>query len=331
LKVTVLGAGSWGTTVASLAAGRNDTMVWARDADLAEEIRRRHVNPRYLADLSLPTELRATSDLEEAVTRAELLIVAVPSQGFRDVLAAAVSHVRPWTPIVSLTKGFESGTLLRMTEIVQELLPEHPAAAITGPNIAREIMRGQAAASVIATQDAAVGKALQRVLGGKMLRLYVNHDVVGCEMGGALKNVVALAAGMGEGLAVGDNTRAAVMTRGLAEISRLGVAVGGEPATFAGLTGMGDLLVTCISPHSRNRQVGRQLGEGRLLRDILRGMDMVAEGVRTAGTAVELADKHGVDVPICREIQQVVADRRPAVGAYRALRLLEPGHEAEPG
>jgi len=216
-----------------------------------------------------------------------------------------------------------------MTEVIKDVLPGHPAAALTGPNLAREIMAGKAAASVIATEDLVVAAAIQQVLQMGLFRLYLNHDVIGCELGGVLKNVVAIAAGMAEGLGVGDNTRAAVMTRGLAELTRLGVAMGGEAPTFAGLTGMGDLLATCMSPHSRNRYVGEQLGKGRELDDVLAEMTMVAEGVRSAVTAMELADQHGIEMPICNDIRRVVTGEISAADAYQGLGA--PGHEAEPG
>src|SRR3954468_22521147 len=284
MRVVVLGAGSWGTTVASLLAGRHPTVLWARDADVADEINQQRTNARYLGECLLPGTLEATADLDKAVGQAELLVVGVPSHGFRATLEAARPNIHPWIPVVSLSKGLEEGSHLRMTQVIKEVLPAHPAAALSGPNIAKEIMDGQAAASVIATEDLAVASALQRVLRRGLLRIYIHHDVIGCELGGALKNVVAIACGIAQGLSVGDNTRAAVMTRGLAELARLGVAMGGEPATFAGLTGMGDLIATCISPHSRNRYVGEQLGAGRPLDDILAEMTMVAEGVKTAVT-----------------------------------------------
>ncbi|MGI8492051.1 MAG: NAD(P)H-dependent glycerol-3-phosphate dehydrogenase [Acidimicrobiales bacterium] len=330
MNVTVLGGGSWGTTVASLTTASNATVLWARDPAVADEVNARHTNSGYLPDLALPPALRATADLEEAVQGADVLIVGIPSKAFRSVLEDAAKWIRPWIPVVSLTKGIEQGTLKRMTQIIEELLPGHPAAALTGPNLAREIMSGYAAASVIATEDLGVAAALQAVLSHQMFRVYMNHDVIGCEVGGALKNVVAIATGMAQGLGVGDNTRAAVMTRGLAELTRLGVAMGAEQATLAGLAGMGDLMATCISPLSRNRTVGEQLGRGRALEDILAEMHMVAEGVGTALTALELADHYGVELPICREIHQVVIGEKTAVDAYRGLGV-KPGHESEPG
>ena len=217
-----------------------------------------------------------------------------------------------------------------MTQVIADVAPGRPVAALTGPNIAREIMAGQAAAAVIATEDLAVGAAIQAVLTRGLFRVYLNHDVVGCELAGALKNVVAIAAGIAQGLGVGDNTRAAVMTRGLAEITRLGVAMGGEAITFAGLAGMGDLITTCVSPHSRNRHVGEQLGRGRKLVDILGEMKMIAEGVKTATTVRNLAKRHDVPMPVCEEIYKVVNGRTSAARAYSGLRL-RPGHENDPG
>ena len=330
MKITVLGAGSWGTTVASLVAGRHPTLIWARDAAVADEIRTNQRNPRYLSEYTLPTSLDATDDLAKAVGHAELLIVGVPSHAFRETLDAARQHVHPWIPVVSLTKGLEQGTLMRMTQIIREVLPGHPAATLTGPNIAREIMQGKAAASVIATEDLEVARSLQRTLQRGMLRIYTNNDVIGCELGGVFKNVVAIACGIAEGLEVGDNTRAAVMTRGLAEVTRLGVAMGGDPGTLAGLAGMGDLVATCISPHSRNRHVGEQLGRGKTLEEVLGGMSMVAEGVKAAVTVHELAERHGVEMPVCDAIFNVVTGEIAAADAYRGLRR-RAGHEWDPG
>jgi len=330
MRVTVLGAGSWGTTVASLAAARNDTLIWARNPATTHEINETHTNETYLPGFPLSPKLAATSDLEEAMAHAELLIVGVPTSAVRSTLKQAKQWINAWIPIVSLSKGFEQETLLRMTEVIKEEVPGHPVAALTGPNIAREIMAGQAAATVLATEDLNVAAEIQRVLHRGLLRVYTNHDVIGCELGGALKNVVAIACGIAQGLGVGDNTRAMVMTRGLAELTRLGAALGGEPATFAGLAGMGDLVTTCISPHSRNRHVGEELGKGRKLDEIIAEMSMVAEGVKTASTARQLAKKVDVPMPVCDEISKVVSGRASADKAYRGLRL-RPGHELDPG
>ena len=329
MNVTVLGAGSWGTTVAALSAGRNPTTLWARDEEVAREVEVSSTNSRYLPGFPLPERLAGTSDLEEAVSAADVLVVGVPSHGFRAVLEAAKPHVRPWIPVVSLTKGFEPTTFLRMTEVIGDVLPGRPAAALTGPNLAKEIMAGGAAASVIATEDLTIATELQRVLRRGVFRIYVNDDVVGCEVGGALKNVIAIATGIAQGLTVGDNTRAAVITRGLGELTRLGVAMGGRAATLAGLAGMGDLIATCTSPQSRNRYVGEQLGLGRKLEEIIAEMTMVAEGVKTAAAVTDLAARYGLHLPICQVIQQVLAGELTAAEAYRGL---EPaGHELDPG
>lgn len=337
MRVTVLGAGSWGTTMATIVSGRttrtagaHPTMLWARNEAIAAEINEDHTNTGYVPAFALPPALVATSDLEQAVRHAELLIVGVPTTAVRSTMRQVRQWIHPWIPIVSLAKGLEEKTLLRMTEVIHEEVPGHPVAALTGPNIAREIMAGQAAASVIASQDLSVAAAIQKVLSRGLFRIYTNHDVIGCELGGALKNVVAIAAGIAEGLGVGDNTRAMVVTRGLAELTRLGVALGGEASTFAGLAGMGDLMTTCISPHSRNRYVGQQLGLGRKLDDIIAEMSMVAEGVKTAVTARELAKRVDVPMPVCDEIYKVVQGRTSADRAYRGLRV-RPGHENDPG
>ena len=331
MRVAVIGAGSWGTTVASLAARNGPTILWARDAALAEEIARSHRNPRYLSDYELPTTLEATGDLERAAHDADVLVLGVPSHGFRSTLEQVAPYVRPWVPVVSLAKGLEQTSLLRMTEVIEQVMPGHPAGVLTGPNLAKEIMAGNAAASVIGMQDLVVAEALQDVFAGGLFRVYTNHDVVGCEVGGAMKNVIAIATGMAEALSVGDNTRAMVITRGLAEVTRLGVAMGGEPATFAGLAGLGDLLATCMSPQSRNRTVGEQLGLGRKIDEIIAEMDMVAEGVKTCGVVMELARRYGLDMPVSEEIHAVLYEGRTAAEAYRGLRRRKAGHERDSG
>jgi len=316
--------------MATMLAARHPTVLWARNPEVADEINGDHTNASYLPGFSLHPRLTATADLEKATKHAELLIVGVPSSAMRSTMETVKSWVHPWIPIVSLAKGLEQKSLLRMTQVISEVMPGRPVAALTGPNIAREIMAGQAAAAVIATEDLAVARAIQQVMTRGLFRVYTNHDVVGCELGGALKNVVAIASGIAQGLGVGDNTRAAVMTRGLAELTRLGEAMGGETATFAGLAGMGDLITTCISPHSRNRHVGEQLGRGRRLSEILSEMNMVAEGVKTATTARDLAKQFDVPMPVCEQIYKVVNGRATAARAYSGL-LVKPGHEKDPG
>jgi len=331
LRATVLGAGSWGTAVAALACRNGPTLLWARSPEIADEVNRAHTNERYLPKHVLPETLRATASLEEAVRDADVVALGVPSQGLRGVLEEVQKHLRPWIPLVSLAKGLEQGTHRRMTEVIREVLPDHRAGVLTGPNLAREIVAGLAAASVIAIDDDMIARQLQSVFHSGLFRVYTNRDVVGCELGGALKNVIAIAVGMGDGLKVGDNTRSAVITRGLAEMTRLGVALGGRAETFAGLTGMGDLIATCVSPQSRNRHVGVQLGLGRRIDEIVAEMHMVAEGVKTTRVVLELAEQRGVAMPIAREVFGVLYEGRSAQDAYRGLVRRRPGDEAEPG
>jgi glycerol-3-phosphate dehydrogenase (NAD(P)+) len=319
MQVAVIGGGSWGTTVAHLCAHNAPTTLWARREDAAAEIRERHVNSRYLAGYDLHPSLDATSSLEDAVRAADLLVMGVPSHGMRETARELAPFLRPWVPVVSLSKGLEQGTRLRMTEVLAAELPGRPHGVLTGPNLAKEILAGDAAASVIAMEDASIATALQAVFATDLFRVYTNHDVVGCEVAGALKNVIAIASGMADGLGTGDNTRSAVITRGLAELSRLGCAMGGEHQTFSGLAGMGDLIATCISTQSRNRFVGEQLGKGRKIDEIIDEMNMVAEGVKTSKVVMELAREHGVDMPIAASVFSVVHEGMPATEAYRGL------------
>ncbi len=327
ISVAVIGGGSWGTTVAHLAAHNARTVVWARDPDVARSINERHVNERYLDGYELHPDLRGTSDLAEAVRGADVVVMGVPSHGFREVLGQVKEHIRAWVPVVSLTKGLEQGSRLRMTEIVNEILPGHPYGVLTGPNLAKEILAGYAAAAVIAMSDITVADELQKSFATDLFRVYTNHDLIGCEVAGALKNVMALASGMADGLGTGDNTRAAVITRGLAELTRLGVAMGGEPLTFSGLAGMGDLVATCISPQSRNRYVGEQLGKGLTVAEITEQMNQVAEGVKTTRVVMELAEQYDVEMPIAEQMYHVCNEGRPAAEAYRGL--LSRRHRAE--
>ena len=331
LRVAVLGAGSWGTTVATLASHNTPTRLWARHDDLVQEINEDHTNLRYLPDVRLPSDLNATADVDEAVRDADLVVMGVPSHGFRPVLADVRHSIRKEVPILSLAKGLEEDSLLRMTQIIDEILPEHPAGVLTGPNLAGEIMGGHAAASVIALRDEQMAEQIQDVFRSGLFRVYTNPDIIGCEIGGALKNVIAIAAGMGAGVGVGDNTQAAVITRGLAELTRLGVAMGGDPQTFSGLAGMGDLLATCMSDRSRNRHVGIQLGRGRKIGDIIDEMHMVAEGVKTCRVVMQLAEQYDIAMPIAREVFGAVHEGRTALQAYRGLVRHKAGSENEPG
>jgi glycerol-3-phosphate dehydrogenase (NAD(P)+) len=328
MQVAVIGGGSWGTTVAHLCAKNAPTTLWARRADVVAEVRDEHRNSHYLAGFDLTPSLHATASLEEAVAAADVLVMGVPSHGMRETARELVGFLRPWVPVVSLSKGLEQGTRLRMTQVLEAELPGHPCGVLTGPNLAKEILAGGAAASVIAMEDPVIAEALQDVFACDGYRVYTNLDVIGCEVGGALKNVIAIASGMADGLGTGDNTRSAVITRGLAELTRLGCAMGGHQATFAGLAGMGDLIATCISPQSRNRFVGEQLGRGRTIDEVIEEMHMVAEGVKTSKVVMELAHEYGVSMPIAREVHRVVHEGGTAVEAYRGL-LTRPDARSE--
>jgi glycerol-3-phosphate dehydrogenase (NAD(P)+) len=319
IKVAVVGAGSWGTTVAALAAVNTPTMLWSRRPALAEQINDAHVNGDYLPNFVLPAQLRATGSLQEAVSTADVLVMAVPSHGYRDVAAEAAPFLRPWVPVVSLAKGLERSSRKRMSEVTQEEMPGHPVAVLTGPNLAKEILAGQPAASVVAVDDVTIGAELQRIFGRPSLRIYTNPDVVGCEVGGVVKNVIAIASGMAEGMGFGANTRATLITRGLAEMTRLGVAMGGHAATFAGLAGMGDLIATCSSTQSRNHMVGFRLGQGESIDDIVASTNMVAEGVKSSPSVLDLARRYGVDMPITEQVVAICHGGRSATEVLSAL------------
>ena len=331
LKIGLLGGGSWGTTVASLISRNCPTTIWARDMETVRDINDHHRNEKYLPGLTLHEDLKASHSLQETLKNADVVVVGIPSQNCRSVMEEAKSFIRPWVPIVSLTKGLEQGTKMRMTEIIESIYPQHPVGVLTGPNLAKEVLQGQAAAAVIAMVDTNIANALQQVFRTGLFRVYTNEDVIGCELAGALKNVIAIAVGMGDGAGAGDNTRSAVITRGLAELTRLGIAMGGKPATFAGLAGMGDLIATCISPLSRNRYVGVQLGKGRTIQDIIAEMSMVAEGVKTCGVVAELANIYNIEMPITQEVNKVINEAVTARVAFRGLLSTKTGSEADPG
>jgi glycerol-3-phosphate dehydrogenase (NAD(P)+) len=317
--VAVIGAGSWGTTVAAIASLRVPTVLWARSKQLADEITLEHRNGAYLRQHALPDALRATASLEEALESAELVLMAVPSHGFRQVLSQAEPYIEQSTPVLSLAKGVEQGSLKRMTEVIAEVAPSRPAGVVTGPNFAQEIMAGLPAATVVALEDEGIAASVQQLLCTDALRVYTNPDVAGCEVAGAVKNVIAIAAGMADGMRLGDNARAALITRGLHEMARLGVVLGGQPLTFSGLTGLGDLVATCVSGHSRNRYVGEELGKGRSIDDIVPEMIMVAEGVKSSQAVLELAGRVDVEMPIAEQVVDVLYHDKEAEEAVSSL------------
>ncbi len=324
--MAVLGAGSWGTTLAGIVAPRVPTVLWARRAEVAGHIATTRRNPDYVPDLVLPPMLEATGDLAHAMGGADMVVMAVPSHGFRSVLSAAVAHLGAGAVVVTVTKGVEQGSLKRMSEIVHEVATGHPCAVLTGPNLAEEVGLGQPTASVVATRgadglraDAELANGLQRLFSTGSFRVYTNDDLVGCELGGSVKNVMAIASGISDGMGFGDNARATLITRGLAEMTRLGVALGGRPLTFAGLAGLGDLVATCMSGRSRNRWVGEQLGRGRTIDEITSGTRMVAEGVRSSLAVVALAARAGVETPIADEVVAVIHHGKRATEALSSL------------
>lgn len=305
--------------------------MWARRPELVERINEERRNEQYLPGAEIPYSLTVTGDLEAALTDAEVVVMGVPSHGYREVLSQAAAVVPIDAAILSLSKGIEQGTLKRMTEVTREEIPDHDPAIIgvlSGPNLAREVIAGQPAATVIAMADTDRSHTLQQVFMSPSFRVYTNTDVVGCEIAGALKNVMAIAAGMAKGLGFGDNTMATLVTRALAELTRLGVAMGGEPLTFAGLAGMGDLIATCVSSQSRNNRVGTELGKGRSLEDIISEMNMVAEGVKTTRAVLDLAEEYAIEMPIAHQVGRVLYEGARPRDAVLALMTREAKAEA---
>ncbi|MEU2349273.1 NAD(P)H-dependent glycerol-3-phosphate dehydrogenase [Modestobacter sp. NPDC049651] len=307
-RAAVLGAGNWGTTFAKvLADAGSDVVLHARRTDLVEGITATRENAEYLPGIRLPEPVRATTDAAEALDGADVVVLAVPSQTLRGNLETWAPLLPAGASLLSLMKGVELGTTKRMSEVICEVTGAGAdrVAALSGPNLAREIAEEQPSATVIACADTARAAALQAACHTRYFRPYTNPDLIGCELGGAVKNVIALACGIAEGLGYGDNTRASLITRGLAETARLGAALGAEPATFAGLAGLGDLVATCSSPLSRNRTFGERLGRGMSLADVLATTRQVAEGVKTCESVLDLARAHGVDVPITEAVVRV--------------------------
>lgn len=329
--VTVLGAGSWGTALA-VHLGRigHDVRLWARDPSLAADIAVRRANAVYLPDVSLPASVSITDSLGRALEDTELVVSAIPTHGCRMVMRGVRPIISPHAVVVSATKGLEEDTLLRMSEVVaQELGADHRVVVLSGPSFALEVAQQLPTAVLAASTDSAAISLVQSEFRGPYFRLYGSNDVVGVEIGGALKNVIAIAAGVVEGLGLGHNALAALITRGLAEITRLACAAGGERETTAGLSGLGDLVLTCTGTLSRNRHVGLELARGRALPDVLAGMKMIAEGVRTTGAALALGARHGIELPIATQMAAVLDGRTDVRSAVDALMLRRQKAETE--
>lgn len=321
-RAAVLGAGSWGTAYTAILADAGcEVRLWVRRPELADRINETHVNEDYLPQLVLPASVRAGSDPAEAVEGADVVVLAVPSQSLRENLGRWRALLPRDAAIVSLMKGVELGTTKRMSEVIAEVgaVDQRRIVVVSGPNLAPEIAQKQPAASVVACVDAATAEAVAEASAAPYFRPYTNTDVIGTEVGGAVKNVVALAVGMAQGMGMGDNTKATIITRGLAETSRLGVALGADPTTFAGLAGVGDLIATCMSPLSRNHSFGVQLGRGRSVAEAVAATKQTVEGVKSCQSILELARRHGIDVPIVENVAAVVHDGRSPRDVAEAL------------
>jgi glycerol-3-phosphate dehydrogenase (NAD(P)+) len=320
MRCTVVGAGAWGTALADLLATNGcDVRLWAFEHDVADAINERHENPRFLPDTRLAPTVRATSALGEALAESTLVVFAVPSAHLRRVAHAAAGWIEPAAILAVATKGIEQGTLALMTDVIEAEAADRPVVAISGPSFAVEVATRQPTAVVAASRDVVAAQAVQETLSSSTFRVYTHDDVIGVELGGSLKNVMAVATGIAEGVGLGFNSRAALITRGLAEMTRLGVALGGQAATFAGLAGLGDLVLTCTGALSRNRAVGLAIGRGATLEQALAGKETVAEGVETARSARELAQREGVEMPIVETVHRVLFENYPAHNSVISL------------
>jgi glycerol-3-phosphate dehydrogenase (NAD(P)+) len=321
-RAAVFGTGSWGTAFGMILADAGcEVTLWGRRSEPVDAVNNRHVNPDYLPGTDLPATLRATTDPAEAARDADFTVLAIPSQTLRGNLKAWVPLLHPETVLVSLMKGVELGTAKRMSEVVEEVAGVAPdrVAVLSGPNLALEIAARQPAASVVACRDESVARRLQAACHTPYFRPYTNTDVVGCELGGAVKNVIALAVGIADGMGLGDNAKASLITRGLAETTRLGLAMGARAQTFAGLAGMGDLVATCSSPLSRNNTFGTNLGRGMTLQETVAVTRQTAEGVKSCQSVLDLAQRHGVDMPITETVVGIVHDGTPPPAALKEL------------
>ncbi|MDZ4804598.1 MAG: NAD(P)H-dependent glycerol-3-phosphate dehydrogenase [Candidatus Eisenbacteria bacterium] len=328
VTVGVLGLGSWGTALAALLAGRVDVAGWTHDPSQRASLAADRENRKYLPGVPLPANLRIEETVSGVLAGCALVVFAVPSHAVREVATSAASYLPAGATVVNVAKGLEEGSLDRMSTILTELLPaETPVVSLLGPSHAEEVSRGQPTALVAASHNPEAARRTQELLNSETLRIYTSPDLVGVELAAGLKNIIAIAAGISVGLGYGDNTMGALVTRGLAEITRLGTKLGGRPETFSGLSGLGDLVTTCISPHSRNRWVGEQLGQGRSVDDVLGGMVGVAEGVRTTRAGVDLARRYDVDMPIATAVRGVLDGVKEPRQAIRELMLRDPKAE----
>ncbi|SCX87465.1 NAD(P)H-dependent glycerol-3-phosphate dehydrogenase [Alkaliphilus peptidifermentans] len=329
-KITVLGAGSWGTALSLLLHEKGHKVnLWMKDEDQFQNICSTRENPKYLPGIAIPNNLKLFTDIEEAVTGSELIVLTIPSQAIRGVIQNTKKFLSSNQVIINAAKGLEQNSLMRISEVVKEELPQNPFAALSGPSHAEEVCKNMPTTLAVASEKRDIAELVQDVFITKSFRVYTNPDLIGVELGGALKNVIAFGAGISDGLGFGDNAKAALMTRGIREIARLGSQMGANLATFAGLTGIGDLIVTCTSMHSRNRRAGILIGEGNTIEETLKKIGMVVEGVSTTKAAYKLSIKHGIEMPITKEIYKVIYEGSNAREAVTNLMSRDRTHEME--
>ncbi len=329
-KIAVVGAGSWGTALATVLDRKGLKLnLWIREDELLETVEDTRENTMYLPGVKLGGNIRPTGDMEECIFGCEVIIFSVPSHVLRNVAGSIAPSIKRSQRIVNVAKGLDTGTLKRLSQILQETLPENPVAVMSGPSHAEEVGKGIPTTVVAASPDRKMAEYVQDLFMAPTFRVYTNPDIIGVETGGALKNVIALGAGISDGLGYGDNTKAALMTRGIVEIARLGVKMGAKSTTFAGLSGIGDLIVTCTSMHSRNRRAGIQIGQGKNLEEVLGGTHMVVEGVKATQAAYELSVLHGIEMPITRELYNVLFEGADVRKSVENLMLRSKTHETE--
>jgi glycerol-3-phosphate dehydrogenase (NAD(P)+) len=329
-KISVLGTGGWGTALSIVLHNKgHNVTLWGSTPDYVEYLKKHRENKKYLKGIKIPSDLNITSDIAKTQIETDLIVIAIPTPYVRKTIKPFKNHYLPGTPIVSVIKGIENETLMRGSEILRDVLGEQPIALLLGPSHAEEVARKLPTTVVIACNDIQVAKEIQDIFITERFRVYTNTDVIGVEIGTSVKNVIAIAAGICDGLGFGDNSKAALITRGLAVMMRLGVAMGGQRDTFSGLAGLGDLITTCVSPYGRNRQVGEQIAKGKKLPQILEEMDQVAEGILTTKSVCKLANKYNVEMPITKEIYNVLFEDKDPIKAVNELMVREPKSEIE--
>lgn len=330
MRIAIIGAGSWGTAVGVLLSKNgNDVLIWDRDVELVEQIINKRENLKYLPGILLPSSLKGAYTNDEAIKGSDIIVMAVPSQAMRNACQSLMGHIATNQIIVSLAKGIEMGTHKTPSGVIEEYFPDNPICVLSGPSHAEEVSRDIPTTVVCASRSQQVAEKVQDLFISPKFRVYTNPDVIGVEIGGAVKNIIALAAGISDGLGFGDNTKAALMTRGIAEISRLGEALGAEPQTFSGLSGIGDLIVTCTSMHSRNRRAGILIGQGKSVEEALKEVRMVVEGVNTTKSTFELAESLNIDMPITSQLFQVLFQGKSPLYAVSELMMRDKKHEIE--